>query len=45
MISNQETLNLSPFMAIYDMGVPSDNQLRPISQVASRPVLWLRLPL
>ena len=30
MISNQETLNLSPFMAIYDIVVPKDNQLRQI---------------
>ncbi|XKI12529.1 DUF772 domain-containing protein [Sporosarcina sp. ANT_H38] len=30
MISNQETLNLSPFMAIYDMVVPKDNQFRQI---------------
>ena len=28
MISNQETLNLSPYMAIYDIVVPKDNTLR-----------------
>ena len=33
MISNQETLNLSPFMAIYDMVVPRDNQLRQINDL------------
>ena len=33
MISNQETLNLSPFMAIYDMVVPKDNQLRQINDL------------
>lgn len=31
MISNQETLNLSPFMETYDIGVPKDNMLRQIS--------------
>lgn len=33
MISNQETLNLSPFMAIYDMVVPKDNMLRQINEL------------
>ncbi|MDQ0882374.1 transposase [Peribacillus sp. V2I11] len=31
MISNQESLNLSPFMAIYDIVVPKDNMLRKIN--------------
>lgn len=31
LISNQETLNLSPFMAIYDMVVPENNMLRQIT--------------
>ncbi len=33
MISNQETLKLSPFMAIYDMVVPKDNMLRQIYEL------------
>ena len=33
MISNQESLNLSPFMAIYDMVVPEDNMLRQINEL------------
>ncbi|PCD84724.1 hypothetical protein CNQ87_10275 [Lysinibacillus fusiformis] len=33
MISNQETLNLSPYMAIYDIGVPKDNMLRQINEL------------
>jgi transposase len=33
MISNQETLILSPFMAIYDMVVPKDNMLRQINEL------------
>lgn len=34
MISNQETLKLSPFMAIYDMVVvPKDNMLRQINEL------------
>ena len=33
MISNQESLNLSPFMAIYDMVVPKDNMLRQINEL------------
>lgn len=33
MISNQETLNLSPYMAIYDIVVPKDNMLRQIHEL------------
>jgi IS5 family transposase len=33
MISNQETLNLSPYLAIYDMVVPKDNMLRQINEL------------
>lgn len=33
MISNQETLNLSPFMAIYDVVVPKNNMLRQINEL------------
>jgi len=33
MISNQETLNLSPYMAIYDLVVPKDNMLRQIHEL------------
>lgn len=33
MISNQESLNLSPFMAIYDFVVPKDNMLRQINDL------------
>jgi transposase len=33
MISNQQSLNLSPFMAIYDMVVPKDNMLRQINDL------------
>ncbi|MEY9972138.1 hypothetical protein ABH966_002512 [Lysinibacillus sp. RC46] len=33
MISNQETLNLSPYMAIYDIVVPKDNILRQINEL------------
>ena len=33
MISNQETLNLSPYMAIYDIVVPKDNMLRQIYEL------------
>jgi hypothetical protein len=33
MISNQESLNLSPFMAIYDIVVPKDNILRKINDL------------
>jgi len=33
MISNQESLNPSPFMAIYDIVVPKDNMLRKINEL------------
>ena len=33
MISNQQPLNLSPFMAIYDFVVPKDNMLRQINDL------------
>src|SRR5690554_615878 len=33
MISNQQALNLSPFMAIYDLVVPKDNMLRQINDL------------
>ncbi len=33
MISNQEILNLSPYMVIYDMVVPKDNMLRQINEL------------
>ncbi|MFC0273721.1 IS1182 family transposase [Metabacillus herbersteinensis] len=33
MISNQQSLNLSPFMAIYDLVVPKDNMLRQINEL------------
>lgn len=33
MISNQQTLNFSPFMAIYDIVVPKDNMLRQINEI------------
>ena len=33
MISNQESFNLSPFMAIYDIVVPKDNMLRQINEL------------
>jgi hypothetical protein len=33
MISNQESLNLSPFMAIYDIVVQKDNMLRQIKEL------------
>ena len=33
MISNQETLQLSPYMAIYDIVVPKDNMLRQINEL------------
>ena len=36
MISNQESLTLSPFMAIYDMVVPKDNMLRQINERTCR---------
>ncbi|MGI2710444.1 transposase, partial [Bacillus cytotoxicus] len=31
--SNQQSLNLSPFMAIYDIVVPKDNMLRQLNEV------------
>jgi IS5 family transposase len=33
MISNQQSFNLSPFMAIYDIVVPKDNMLRQINDL------------
>ena len=33
MISNQQSLNLSPFMAIYDIVVPQDNMLRQMNEL------------
>ena len=33
MILNQETLHLSPYMAIYDIVVPKDNMLRQINEL------------
>ncbi|GAB0167776.1 hypothetical protein LSPCS325_12130 [Lysinibacillus sp. CTST325] len=33
MISNQETLHVSPYMAIYDIVVPKDNILRQIDEL------------
>ncbi|MHA6484536.1 IS1182 family transposase [Paenibacillus sp. strain BS8-2] len=33
MISNQQSLNLSPFMGIYDIVVPKDNMLRQINDL------------
>ncbi|CAI8861804.1 hypothetical protein EMIT019CA3_30009 [Bacillus pseudomycoides] len=33
MISNQQSLNLSPFMAIYDIVVPKDNMLRQFNEL------------
>ncbi len=33
MISKQETLNLSPYMALYDLIVPKDNMLRQINEL------------
>ena len=33
MISNQESLNLSPFMVIYDKVMPKDNMLRQINEL------------
>ncbi len=37
MISNQETLNLSPYMAIYEIVVPKDNMF-------ARSMNWLIFP-
>lgn len=33
MISKQETLNLSPYMALYDLIIPKDNMLRQINEL------------
>ncbi|MFJ6211010.1 IS1182 family transposase [Lysinibacillus sp. NPDC092081] len=33
MISKQETFNLSPYMALYDLIIPKDNMLRQINEV------------
>ena len=33
MISNQETLHLSPYMAIYDLVVPKENMLCQINEM------------
>jgi transposase len=33
MISKQQSLNLSPFMAIYDIVVPKDNMLRQFNEL------------
>lgn len=33
MISNQQSPNNSPFMTLYDLVVPKDNQLRPINDL------------
>ncbi|AWE07702.1 IS1182 family transposase [Lysinibacillus sp. 2017] len=33
MISKQETLNLSPYMALYDLIIPKDNMLRRINEL------------
>ena len=33
MISKQETLNLSPYMALYDLIIPRDNMLRQINEL------------
>ena len=33
MISNQQSLTLSPFMAIYDIVVPKDNMLRQFNKM------------
>ncbi|MFJ7982629.1 hypothetical protein ACIQ1D_20480 [Lysinibacillus xylanilyticus] len=35
MISNQETFNLSPYMAIYDIVVPKVNILRQINELVN----------
>ena len=50
MISNQETLNLSPYMAFYDLIVPADNMLRQINELVdfsfileeqNRNIVWI----
>ena len=33
MISKQETFNLSPYMALYDLIIPKDNMLRQINEL------------
>lgn len=33
MISKQETLNLSPYMALYDLIIPKDNLLRQMNEL------------
>lgn len=33
MISKQETLNLSPYMALYNLIIPKDNMLRQINEL------------
>src|SRR5690606_27631763 len=33
MISKQETLNLSPYIALYDLIIPKDNMLRQINEL------------
>lgn len=33
MISKQETLNLSPYIALYDLVIPKDNMLRQINEL------------
>ena len=33
MISKQETLNLSPYAALYDLIIPKDNMLRQINDL------------
>ena len=35
MISKQETLNLSPYMALYDLIIPKDNMLRQINELVN----------
>ncbi len=33
MIPRQETLNLSPYMALYELIIPKDNMLRQINEL------------
>ncbi|MFC6041099.1 hypothetical protein ACFPYN_16855 [Paenisporosarcina macmurdoensis] len=33
MISNQESIKLSPFMPIYDLDAPKDNMIRQINEL------------
>ncbi|MFJ8103415.1 hypothetical protein [Lysinibacillus sp. NPDC096212] len=42
MISNQETLNLGPYMAIYDIVVPKDNILRQINELVDSLAMSVR---